>query len=168
MPPSARLFLILCALILSGCNKVSNPGNYTVNPPNLEDLVGTYVPNQRTHELLKATGKYPNSDSSITVNKNGSVTITNVPDWWLTSYSDAKGQFDSGDGSWTLDKNKAWWLLVVSFATQKGQFSSPVPRKGNVTAMLSLVGQKPPYILQMSITDPNAEVAMQYQRVTAN
>ena len=161
----ARLLLTFCVLVLVGCNKVSNPSDYTVNPPKLEDLVGTYVPNQRTHELLKATGKYPNSDSSITLKADGSVLIANVPDWWLTSYNDAKGQFDSGKGDWSLDKNKGWWLLVVSFVTQQAHFSSPVPRTGNVTAMLSLVGQKPPYTLQMSITDPNAEVAMQYQKV---
>lgn len=164
MPLSARLLFVICSLLLSGCNKVSNPSNYTVGPPNFEDLVGTYVPNQRTHELLKSTGKYPNSDSSITLNKNGTITIANVPDWWLTSFSDAKGQFDNGNGSWTLDKNKEWWLIVVSLATQPGQFTTSVPGRGHITAMLSLVGQKPPYILQMSITDPNADVAMQYQK----
>jgi hypothetical protein len=165
MPPPARLLILLCALILSGCNKNSNPTNYTVGPPKLEDLLGTYVPTQRTHELLKSTGKYPNSDSSITLNKNGSVTISNVPDWWLTSYSDAKGQFDNGSGTWTLDKNKDWWLIVLSFTTQHGQFTTSVPGRGHITAMLSLVGQKPPYVLQLSITDPNADVAMQYQKV---
>lgn len=163
----ARLRLLLCLfpLLLGGCLRESNPGDYTTITPTIDDLVGTYVPDQRTAELLKATGKYPKAESSITLKDNGQIEMVNVPDWWLTSFTETKGRFDSGNGKWSLDKPKNYCLLVVSFNTQSGQFSGSVATRGNVTAMLSLVGQKAPFVLEMSIADPNADVAMKYQKV---
>lgn len=161
----SRSFLLLAALLLTACSRDANPSNYTVGQPKITELMGTYLPTDRTTELLKATGKYTSANSSITLGEDGTITIVNVPDWWLTSFGEAKGNFDNGKGTWTLDKNKNWWLIVASFPTATAQFSTSVPRSGHVTAMLSLVGQKPPYTLQMSIVDPNADVAMQYQKV---
>lgn len=155
---------VLAVFALSSCLRDSNPSNFTTSPPTVQSLVGTYVPTVHTTELLKATGKYPASKSAITLKDDGGITIDNVPDWWLTSYGEAKGKFDSGSGKWTLDRNKGWWILMASFQTESGQFSSPVPRTGNVTAMLSLVGQKPPYTLQLTVSDPNADVTMQYEK----
>ncbi len=165
--PLQRSHITLLALIvlLSSCLRDANPGNYTLGSPKFEDLIGRYVPNQETLELLKATGKYAKSDSSITLKADGSVEFLNMPDWWLTTFRDAQGKFDSATGKWTVDRNRQFWIVVVSFATQSATVSSAVPKRGNVTAMLSLVGQKAPYSLQMSITDTNADVAMQYQKV---
>lgn len=163
--PRLCIALCLCSLLLSGCMHEANPDDYTTGTPKIEDLVGTYVPDQHTTELLKATGKYPKAESSITLKENGQIEMVNVPDWWLTSFTETKGRFDSGTGKWTLDKPKNYCLLVVSFNTQSGQFSSSVTTRGNVTAMLSLVGQKPPFMLEMSIAEPNADVAMKYQKV---
>jgi hypothetical protein len=160
----SRLFLVAVGLLLTSCFHDANPSDFTLGQPSVKDLVGTYAPTEHTTELLKATGKYPASNSSITLKDDGSIIIANVPDWWLTSFGEARGKFDNGTGTWTIDRNKKWWLLVASFPTATAQFSSSVPRSGHVTAMLSLVGQKPPYTLQLSVSDPNADVAMQYQK----
>lgn len=158
--------LLLGALLLSACLREANPSNFTATPPEPQDLAGTYVPTEHTVELLRASGKYPVAKSSITLNANGTVNIVNVPDWWLSSFMDAKGKFDNGIGQWTIDKNKSWWLVLANFPTTTASFTTrSVPAKGHVTAMLSLVGQKPPYTLQMNISDPNAELVMQYQKV---
>ena len=158
------LISCLTTLFIAGCDTKSNPSNYTTSAPKFEELIGTYTPTPQTHDLLKPAGKYPNSDSAITLNEDGTVKMVNVPDWWLTSYTDAKGKFDSGEGKWTMDRNKGWWLIVVTFSTQNNNFTTSLPSKGTVTAMLSLIGQKAPYKLQLSITDPHAEVAMEYQK----
>ena len=152
-----RHFLAAIGLLLTSCFHDANPSDFTLGQPSVKDLVGTYKPTEHTTDLLKATGKYPSANSSIT--------ISEVPDWWLTSFGEAKGKFDNGSGTWAVDKNKKWWLLVASFPTATAQFSSTVPRSGHVTAMLSLVGQKPPYVLQLSVSDPNADMSMQYERV---
>ena len=159
-----RFLVVTLGLTLSSCMRDANPSNFTLGQPTVKALTGTYVPTEHTTELLKATGKYPISNSSITLGDDGSISIVNVPDWWLTSFGEAKGQFDNGRGTWTIDRSKSWWLLVASFPTETAKFSSSVPRSGHVTAMLSLVGQKPPYTLQLSVSDPNAEVTMQYQK----
>lgn len=159
-----RLLLVIVGLLLTSCFRDANPSDFTLGQPSVKDLVGTYTPTVHTTELLKATGKYPVQNSSITLKDDGTIIIANVPDWWLTSFGEAAGKFDNGSGTWTIDRNKKWWLLVASFPTATAQFSSSVPRSGHVTAMLSLVGQKPPYTLQLSVSDPNADVAMQYQK----
>ena len=169
MPRYLHAVLLLAALMLSACQRDSNPADYTLNAPEAKDLAGTYLPTTHTTELLRATGKYPVSNSSITLKADGTVTIVNVPDWWLSSFGEAKGKFDNGTGSWTIDKNKNWWLVVASFPTTTAQFTtSAVPVQGHVTAMLSLVGQDAPYTLQLSISDPNADLVMQYEKATDN
>jgi hypothetical protein len=162
---ASRFLVVAVSLLLSSCLRDANPMNYTSGQPPMKELFGTYVPTERTMELLKATGKYSISDSSIKLKDDGTISIVNVPDWWLTSFGEAKGKFDNGHGTWIIDKNKNWWLIVASFPTTTAQFSSSVPTSGHVTAMLSLVGQKSPYTLQLSVSDPNADVAMQYQKV---
>jgi hypothetical protein len=143
-----------------------NPQNYTTIVPDLHDLAGTYRPDAKTTQLMTATGKYKSPNSEITLNSDGSININNVPDWWLTSFSDAQGTLDSGRGTWTIDKGRRWCQVVASFPTTEGRFTQPtVPREGHITAMLSLTGQRPPYGIQMTIMDPDAEVVMHYNRV---
>lgn len=164
-PLFQSLAIVSAALCLSGCLREANPSNYTTVNPEPQDLAGTYTPTEHTVELLRASGKYPTAKSSITLNSNGTINIVNVPDWWLSSFGEAKGKFDNGSGQWTIDKNKNWWLVLANFPTTTATFTtSSVPAQGHVTAMLSLVGQKPPYRLQMNISDPNADLVMQYER----
>jgi hypothetical protein len=158
------LLTVLLSIALTACSSKSNPQDYTTAQPNFDEMVGAYVPTTATLDLLKATGKYERSDSTITLKDDGTVEITDVPDWWLTSYTEAKGKFDNGKGKWGMDRNKGWWMVVMSFTTQNNSFSSPVPKQGNVTAMLSIIGQKAPYRLQLSIADPNAEIAMEFEK----
>ena len=161
-----RSSLLISTLLLSACLREANPSNYTTVPPEAKDLAGTYEPTEHTVELLKASGKYPAAKSSITLKDDGTVNIVNVPDWWLSSFGEAKGKFDNGTGTWTIDKNRNWWLIVANLPTTTASFTtSSIPAKGHVTAMLSLVGQTPPFTLQMNISDPNADLIMQYQKV---
>ena len=169
MSPLFRSVLLLSAFLLSACLREANPSNFTVVSPEPQDLTGTYTPTEHTIELLKASGKYPAAKSSITLGADGSVKIVNVPDWWLSSFGEARGKFDNGTGSWTIDKNKSWWLVVANFPTTTASFTTAsVPAQGHVTAMMSLVGQKPPFTLQMNISDPNADLVMQYEKIASN
>jgi hypothetical protein len=169
MRPLLRITLAFAAILLSSCLREANPSNFTTIAPEAQDLAGTYEPTEHTTELLKASGKYPAAKSSITLKTDGTVKIVNVPDWWLSSYGEAKGKFDNGTGAWSIDKNKNWWLVIANFPTTTASFTTTsVPAKGHVTAMLSLVGQTPPYKLQMNISDPNADLVMQYEKVAEN
>jgi hypothetical protein len=159
------IFSVCTAVVLSSCLRESNPSNYTAAPPIVEALAGTYLPTEHTTELLKATGKYPSAKSSITLGDDGAISIENVPDWWLSSFGEAKGKFDNAKGKWVVDRSRSWYILMATFQTANSQFSTKVPPTGNVTAMISLVGQKPPYLLQLSVSDPNADVTMQYEKV---
>lgn len=165
MRSSLRCFLaLLVVLLLAGCTKTSNRKNYTVSEPSKQDLAGTYLPTEGTVKLIVATGRYENKPASIILEADGGLKIANLPDCWLSPYGASRGLLDTGAGSWNLVRNQQWWVLMCSFPSLSNHAGTE-GKSGKVTAVFSLVGQKPPYTLETLISHPDAELIMHFEKM---
>jgi hypothetical protein len=85
--------------------------------------------------------------------------VKDVPDWFIT-YGDAGTKLVSGTGTWQLEQVHGWWQLGVEFRESTGQSVF----RGPFAMNFSLVGEKPPYLVHLTIGDPDAGNAMQFQK----
>ena len=141
----------LIALLLTCCTPSPNPRNYAMAEPTAQALAGRYQPTTVTETLIAATGKYEMKPASIVIGADGSIEITNI------------GQFDTGKGSWTLMRQHQWWVLMCKFPSLPNHAARGTDH-GNVTAMISLIGQRPPYALETLISHPDADLSMQFTK----
>jgi hypothetical protein len=153
----------LIALLLTCCTPSPNPRNYTMAEPSTQALQGSYQPTSVTETLIAATGKYEKKPASIVIGADGSIEITNLPDCWVLPYEQALGQFDTGKGSWSLVRQQQGWVLLCKFPSLPNHAARGTDH-GNVTAMISLVGQRPPYLLESIISHPDADLSMQFAK----
>ncbi|MEO6752457.1 MAG: hypothetical protein ABIP85_11825 [Chthoniobacteraceae bacterium] len=110
------LFAWLAAVVLLvSCSPSGHP-NAATRKPNREDLIADYVPTEETLERLKSDG-YPDQEIVITLQNDGGLSLSNIPDCWLSLGGDPHAKFDSGIGRWQLAKNNAVW--AVSFKITK-------------------------------------------------
>lgn len=165
LPPPLRLFCC-AALLFTGCARESNPRNFAVSEPTKESVAGTYHATESTKTLIAATGKYESKPDSIMLHADGSVEVESLPDCWILPYDQAIGQFDTGKGTWSLVRQQQWWVLMCKFPALPNHAARGTDH-GNVTAMISLVGQRPPYVLECVIAHPEAELALQFERAPA-
>jgi hypothetical protein len=148
---TATLFFLLL-LILPGCPANLDPPRYPTTAPATSDLVGTYRPTAETTTLNLTVGKYPPTDSFIELRADGTFTIHNIPDWWRTDFGKPTGGFDHGTGTWKTAKQQSWWYLELEFPDRKA-FATPTP--GTLITGANLIGQTPPYDLNLTIGDPD-------------
>lgn len=165
MPSSLPTFALI-ALLLTSCAPSPNPRNYALTEPNPAALQGSYQPTPATETLIVATGKYENKPASIVIGADGSIEITNLPDCWILPYDQAIGQFDTGKGTCSLVRQQKWWVLMCKFPSLPNHAARGTDH-GNVTAMISLVGQRPPYVLECVIAHPDADLALRFETVSA-
>ncbi len=158
-----RSFLILTVVILAGCQYDPYTSVYTTTQPKTNDVVGVYVPDTNTVTLISKEGRYSPASPSITLLNDGTITITNIPDWWLT-FGEPHGGFDSGHGTWSIQKHQEWWALSVGFANTT-QFGSLSNKPGGIGTEMMLIGDKPPYKIHLTVGDPDAGRGMQFDKV---
>lgn len=150
-------------LFLAACAPQTHPRNYALTAPTTAALVGTYQPTAGTTTLIAAMGKYENRPSSITLHADGQMEITNLPDCWIEPYHRARGIFDSGNGTWTLVRQQQWYVLLCKFHALTPHDRSE-EKRGNLTAIIFLVGQQPPYTLETIVTHPDADLALRFEK----
>lgn len=157
-----RSFLILALVILAGCQYDPYTSVYTTTQPKTNDVVGVYVPDTNTVALISKEGHYGPASPSITLLDDGTIIITNIPDWWLT-FGEPRGGFDSGRGTWSIQKHQDWWVLSVGF-TDTTQFASLTNKPGGLGTEMMLVGEKPPYKIHLTVGDPDAGRGMEFEK----
>lgn len=157
-----RSFLIPIVVILAGCQYDPYTSVYTKTQPRTNDVVGIYVPDTNTVRLISNEGHYKLVSPSITLQGDGTIIITNIPDWWLT-FGAPHGGFDSGRGTWSVQKHQEWWGLSVGF-TDTTQFSSLTNNPGSFAAEMMLVGEKPPYKIHLIVGDADAGRGMEFEK----
>jgi hypothetical protein len=150
------LFLPL-ALFLSGC---MNNGiewselSYTRKKPNQADVIGTWVPTATTVKDLREVGGYVISKHELILRADGTFTMVNMPDWWSGRNEPKKG-FESGSGKWQLlQDNNVWTVWDIEL-----DFSEFV-----VANAIHLQRQKPPYLLHITVGDPDSGHYMLFER----
>jgi len=116
-------------------------------------------------DFIAKEGHYSTVAPSITLLGDGTIIITNIPDWWLTSFGKPQGGFDAGRGTWTIEKHQEWWALSVGFHDTEG-FSSINHNSGGLGTQMMLVGQKPPYSIYLTVGDPDEAKGMLFERLS--
>ena len=155
-----RICVAICALLLLvACQYDPYTTEYTSHRPNESDLAGTYVATAETQELIRRAGTYPARDPRVTLGADHTFAIKDVPDWFVTE-GDAGTKLVSGHGTWKLWRSQDWWTLMVEFQESSGQSVF----KGPFGMEFHLVGEKEPYLVHMTIGDPDTGKAMQFHK----
>jgi hypothetical protein len=172
--------LVLLLMFVPGCGDpyAVDTSHTTRTEPDPADLVGTYVPDEATRELIANAGGYPERTTSIELNADGGIRVTNIPDWWHTHLPQTG--FDSGSGTWELDSWESQqtqarhWLLKLHFPSMEEFDSDRVqatarredhPVVGLSTSLL-LVGEEPPYAIEATIRRREVGGAMRFTRIS--
>ena len=82
-------------------------------------------------------------------------TSTISPIWWRTAFGEPGGGFDTGTGSWKIQRKQGWWELELDFLDTKGCYGSGA----------TLIGHKPPYQISLTVGDPDNGRTMRFSRV---
>jgi hypothetical protein len=128
------------------------------NKPKPTDLVGRYIPTENTLHFVRDEGGYEVVDTSITLSIDGSFEMVNMPDWWMEPFGKPSGEFDSGKGEWSIERQQEWWELELNF-------NSEDPPTG--LTFIPLVGEAPPYKLWFYVGDPDSGDVMIFEQVIA-
>ncbi len=125
--------------------------NFTSSEAKQSDLAGTYIPTESTWEFIKNEGGYTVIDISVTLAPDGSLTMTNIPDWWGSNPSgQPNGQVQGCQGEWDIGQVQDWWELKIISCI--------------VHTSIPIVGEKPPYQLWFYIGDPDSGDIMIFEQ----
>ncbi|MGH9872942.1 MAG: hypothetical protein ACRD9S_10825 [Pyrinomonadaceae bacterium] len=115
----------------------------------MSDLVGTWVPDLSTLELLRKRGGYDTSiQTSLVLNNDGRFKLVSMPDWWSDGFGESHRGFEEHAGMWTTSRygeNGIWQLEL---------------RASSGTRFANLIGQSNPYRLEFVVGDADNNVSM--------
>lgn len=141
-----------------------NNENFTTSKPELEQMVGIYLPIEKTEKLIKSQYNLDMNDISISLYPDGTFEMNNMPDWWATDSGGSNGGVDTGTGKWDIDfddSNGEYWELFLGFET--GTFSS-----GEMfSTWINIANNQPPYSLWFYI-GPDGPPVMIFEQVIEN
>lgn len=149
------LLVALAALSMVGC--VGDPflSSYTKTKPNEADLIGTWVPNPDTIKDMRDRGRYEveNAKTRLVLGSDGSFEMVDIPDWWREPLGRSHSHLESDHGTWKLKEYSPGtrWELGLYF-----------PSWGGTT--ISLRRDKPPYLIHITLGDPDNGDAMTFVR----
>jgi hypothetical protein len=148
---------ITCGLGFFGFNNE----NFTISKPEPEQMVGIYLPIEKTKKLIKSQYNLDMEDISVSLNSDGTFEMNNMPDWWATDFGDSNGGVDTGKGKWDIrfdEYDGEYWKLSLDFET--GTFSS-----GEIfSTSIHISNNQPPYSLWFYI-GPDGPPIMIFEQV---
>lgn len=169
------------SMCLAGCRDpaVVDLSHATRKRPRPADLVGTYVPDEDTRELI-SKGGYPAKTTFIELDADGALKVANIPDWWQLPPDVHQTGFDSGSGKWELYRldplrDQERWGLMFDFPSMKNFDSdrwhaeaSGRPEDSPDVGLRRpavLVGEHP-YIIELAISRRGFKGVMRFKKVT--
>lgn len=169
----------IVSILLAGCHDpaVVDLSHATKKRPRPADLAGMYVPEEATRDLI-AKGGYPAQTISIELDADGALQVTNIPDWWELPPDVHQTGFDTGSGTWELYQFKPQerWGLMLDFPSMKNFDSdrwhaeaSGRPEDSPDVGLrrpAALVGEQPPYIIELAIRRRGFNGVMRFTKVT--
>ncbi len=91
------------------------------------------------------------------------------------------GKFDNGEGKWDIEKKQDWWVVGLEFNNAlgitsikdwevvvknlDGTVTVESGRAGKFWTSIDLIGEQAPYILHLTVGDPDSGRALQYERI---
>jgi hypothetical protein len=103
---------------------------------------------------MKERGGYTISRHEFDLHADGSFSVLKMPDWLDSFRGESRRGFESGSGRWTVRRKygDGAWIVDLTFADHH-------------EVSLNLRHQKPPYLLQIMLGDPdNSDDVMVLER----
>ena len=138
--------LLPSVLFLSGCMFVNG----------LDWSEDSFTPTASTIRDLKEHGGYVIAKHELILRADGTFAMVNMPDWWLDGAGESKKGFESGSGKWEFYQGHIQWT-VWGIELNFGKFAT-----GN---LINLRRQKPPYLINITIGDPDSAHNMLFEKV---
>lgn len=115
----------------------------TKNKPNESDLVGTYRPNLKTRLLIERDTKSPATNCFIKLGRDGKIEMVNIMRW-VDEDGTNRGTLNlaATNATWKLEEYEKSWVINYNYYDTNGII--------HVMGYLPLVGEKPPYIIEIS------------------
>ena len=128
---------------------------FTRNKPNQADVLGTWVPTAATIKDLRERGGYAVSKHQLILRDDGTFAMVNMPDWWLDGVGQSRKSFESGSGKWRFyQDHDPWTVWAVEL-----EFSKFV-----IPNAIHLQRQKPPYLIHITVGDPDSGHYMLFEK----
>ncbi len=154
-----RSCLLSLLLFAAGCD------SYTKVRPKQADVAGVYRPTTRTDQFLRARKGYAERDTYVTLARDQSCKISNMPDLWLDGFGESRGGFDSYKGTWRLTKHTNGWGVYLRLSWIGGASKGQKDRESIlVYDRMMLAGERPPYRLQFIIGDPDSGESLEFEK----
>jgi hypothetical protein len=139
---------------------------FTTIEPKPENMAGTYVPNNETMTLIRETGHYNLTNISISLFVDGTFTMNNMPDWWMTTgekFGESNGGTDSGKGKWSIFKSASWWQIGFEF--ESATFNSREDLVDGFYTSKDIGEDQPPYTLWFYVGDADHGRVMIFEQI---
>lgn len=127
--------------------------SYTVAKPAVDDLLGTWLPDQATVELLQSKGVKLSQHSSYPVIAlgKGRYVMRDMPYWGLAQ---GPQQFTvSGEGRWSIHRERGAWVVYIYV--------------GEVEVRGYVLGQKPRHLMKVVVGDEAVNQPLLFRRAEA-
>jgi hypothetical protein len=120
-------------------------------------LVGRYVPDAETRERLASqlNVKVPTT-CELLVGQDGRFVVHDAPNCWFGPAVDCAPEDVDFTGDWRLGQHQKWWAVQLTARTINGK-----PGAYGLPAMIR--GDEPPYILHLTIGDPDSGNALAFE-----
>ena len=143
-------------LLLAGClnNGIEwSELSFTRTKPSDQDVVGVWKPTSATLRDMHDAGGYPDAQHELILSADGSFSMVNMPDWWSDEFGRSHKKFESRQGKWRITKaSDVFTIYVIELADPSGSMD------------LNLSRQKAPYLIHITLGDPDSGHYMLFER----
>jgi hypothetical protein len=169
MSRKLNFFYFTLLLIGMGCQHDPRSWDYTTKRPQEKDLIGSYKldPNHWQNDWYKRKG-FKITKSILNLGADGSFSATSVPDCWYTH--ECSGKLENLKGIWLVGKDhqpeNPWWVIYLNVVREgdpnyEKKLTEP---PGLAEPSITLMNNKPPYILHFVVGDPDSGDGLSYTK----
>lgn len=150
---------VAAALLLVGCQYDPFAHEFTKAQPQESAVVGLYVPDRETTKHLRDTLRVTvHHDASLIINADHTFVARELPNFWIGHTFDCvTGGIENWSGTWSVRRDQEWWAVYLHITSRNGQ-----PTSYQLPAMLRR--ERPPYLLHLTIGDPDSGDAFAFER----
>ncbi len=153
--------ITVLVLFLAGCQYNPFAHEFTTRRPVDESVVGKYSPDTESQARLRAHLKVElSSNCKLFLNSDKTFAAHDLPRCWINTFQCVSGTED-WKGTWSIEQAQDWWAIRLRVTSRNGQ-----PTDYGIPAMLR--GEAPPYLLHLTIGDPDSGDALAFQREISN
>ena len=154
----SKRLLLLAVVLLAGCQYDPFAHEFTSRRPAEDSVVGRYVPDSASGARLRSRFKIEVSPfTELVLNSNGTFVARGLPNCWFSTFDCVTGS-DGWAGSWTLQQHQDWWAVALRITARNGE------RMSSYHLPVMIRGERPPYLLHLTIGDPDSGDALAFQR----